>query len=196
MWVTNCCLQLTHQLQSSEQAVIRAKDMEIAELKRQLEELAQNARPSEGAVMELADELAEMTARKERLAKDLALLNSQILTSELPASGANFAVGATPRKRRARISDVSVHSSASQFLGLGTPRKTIDRRAVSQHSSVLRLEESDAEMDQQEVLMDNLEAKVGEISSTQFLTTANRLWHRHVPPPYDHGEGGRDCPPG
>lgn len=139
--------------------MIRAKDLEIADLRRQLEELA--SRPADAvegpALSELADELAAMKARKDRLAQDLAHLNSQILTSELPPTSIAIGVtGATPRKRRARISDVSVHSSASQFLGLGTPRKStaVDRRAVS---TVVRVtEESDAETDHQETLMDKV----------------------------------------
>jgi centromeric protein E len=142
-------------LQSSEQALIRAKDMEISELRRQLEEVgasaAAEARAQEGHA-ELVGELEKMEKRKAQLRNELAHLNSQILTSENPAAGSGIGVGAapsTPRKRRARISDVSAHSSAAHFLGLGglagTPRKT-DRRAVSSVQRSMMVEE-DSDMD-------------------------------------------------
>lgn len=134
--------------------------MEIQDLRRQLEELAAQRPADTEEIAELADEVALMKARKEKLAKDLALLNSQILTSELPAVGGP-APGATPRKRRPRISDFTSHSSATLSLGLGTPKKQIDRRAFSTVLRVPEMQESDIEMDSHETIIGNLESKVG-----------------------------------
>ncbi|BEI93295.1 uncharacterized protein CcaverHIS019_0509230 [Cutaneotrichosporon cavernicola] len=128
-------------LHGSDLAVIRAKDLEIAELKAQLESLASNARsqtqdtiPNE-QISGLADELAAMEARKTKLAEQLSKLNSEILTSELPRSGAGLPME-QPRKRRPRISDFTSLTSASRGIDIGlgmpgTPKKLVDRRAVS-----------------------------------------------------------------
>lgn len=92
----------------------------------------------------LADEVATMEARKVKLAEQLAKLNGEILTSELPRSGVGLPVEQV-RKRRPRISDFSSLSAVSQSTGLGlgipggTPKKMIDRRAVS---TMVRVHES------------------------------------------------------
>jgi centromeric protein E len=130
---------------SSEQALIKAKDKEIEILRRRLEGLVvkddgqsegsvnadqvQNVRPviNSPANLQLADSVAAMEARKNRLHTQLAKLNTQVLTSELPRAG--------PKRRR--ISDLYSVMGASR-VGLGSPKqKALDnRRAVS---SALRM---------------------------------------------------------
>lgn len=136
------------QLQSSEQALIRAKDQEIDDLKRRLqaiegsghrESLASEAADTTSEVRrcetglsglanghQLAESVAELEARKARLTAKLAKLNGEILTSELPRSASGLPISPVRPKRR-RISDFST------MVGLGTPRAKLggDRRAVS-----------------------------------------------------------------
>lgn len=157
-----------HVLLSSDRAVIRAKDMEIIELKRQLEELGGGQRNSGNRSTEmaevssrlqqnthrrsslthqrqLADSVAAMEARKAKLSEQLAKLNGEILTSELPRSGFGLPI-VSPRKKRPRISDFTSLSSAAMGtmggmgIGLGTPVKSVDRRAVSH---MVRVSEDD-----------------------------------------------------
>jgi centromeric protein E len=148
---------LTHadeQLMSSEQALIKAKDKEIEILRRRLEGLVvkddgqsegsvnadqvQNVRPVIGrfADSQLADSVAAMEARKNRLHTQLAKLNTQVLTSELPRAGHGVPSLPSGPKRR-RISDLYSVMGASR-VGLGSPKqKALDnRRAVS---SALRM---------------------------------------------------------
>ncbi len=122
---------------SNERALIRAKDMEIEDLKRRLQDTAsdQMSEVSVDVVLlflilkctQLAESVAAMEARKEKLALQLAKLNGEILTSELPHD--------TQAPKRRRISD--------NFMGLGSPKRfaPIDRRAVSTMLKVT--EESD-----------------------------------------------------
>lgn len=166
---------LTHQLLNSDLAVIRAKDMEIADLRRQLETLAathEPQRPTEeiaevrllfiiqcsSNVHQLAESVASMEARKVKLTEQLAKLNGEILTSELPRTMTGLPTS-PPRKKRPRISDFTSLTSAALGIGLGTPTKTpvIDRRAVS---TMVRVVE-DSETDAQSVIIENLDpAKV------------------------------------
>lgn len=83
----------------------------------------------------LADQLAAMQARKDKLAEQLSKLNSEILTSELPRSRVGLPMEQA-RKRRPRISDFTSLTAASSGISLGlgvpgTPKKQVDRRAVS-----------------------------------------------------------------
>lgn len=83
-----------------------------------------------------------MEARKSKLSEQLAKLNGEILTSELPRSGVGLPI-TSPRKKRPRISDFTSLSSAALGLGglgLGTPVKSSDRRAVSH---MVRVHEDD-----------------------------------------------------
>ncbi|KLT45454.1 kinesin-domain-containing protein [Cutaneotrichosporon oleaginosum] len=148
-------------LHGSDLAVIRAKDREIAELKAQLESLASSARSPQGSILNpqmsgLADELAAMQARKDKLAEQLSKLNSEILTSELPRSRAGLPME-QPRKRRPRISDFTSLTAASSGIGLGlglpgTPKKQIDRRAVS---TMVRVADSLYDDDSDSSFVDN-----------------------------------------
>ena len=142
------------QLMSSEQALIKAKDKEIEILRRRLEGLVvkdngesegsvnadqvQNVRPVVEcpADPQLADSVAAMEARKNRLHTQLAKLNTQVLTSELPRAGHGVPSLPSGPKRR-RISDLYSVMGASR-VGLGSPKqKALDnRRAVS---SALRM---------------------------------------------------------
>ncbi|EKD00397.1 centromeric protein e (cenp-e protein) [Trichosporon asahii var. asahii CBS 8904] len=122
---------------SSEGAVIRAKDMEIASLKRQLENLGQqrmvekDSSTSSTELSELAESVAELEARKAKLAQQISKLNGEILTSELPRSSTGLPAS-PPKKKRPRISDFTSTSQAANLgIGLGTPSKHMDRRAVS-----------------------------------------------------------------
>jgi centromeric protein E len=77
-----------------------------------------------------------MEARKSRLHTQLAKLNTQVLTSELPRAGSGIpSLPAGPKRRR--ISDLYSVMGASR-VGLGSPKqKALDtRRAVS---SALRM---------------------------------------------------------
>ncbi|ORX37881.1 kinesin motor domain-domain-containing protein [Kockovaella imperatae] len=119
-------------LMSDEKALIRAKDKEIEDLKRRLEEvmndsvsrIATSDGSSQSAIgAELAESVAAMEARKAKLAEQLAKLNAQILTSEAHQPQT------VPQRRR--ISDNYKH--------LMSPRQgTHDRRAVS---SMIRVPE-------------------------------------------------------
>lgn len=77
-----------------------------------------------------------MEARKFRLTTQLAKLNTQVLTSELPRAGSAVTL-ASPKPKRRRISDLHNALGGSR-VGLGSPKqKALDnRRAVS---SVLRM---------------------------------------------------------
>ncbi|KAL1411458.1 Kinesin-like protein kip2 [Vanrija albida] len=146
-------------LLSSDRAVIRAKDMEIADLRRQLEQLAathEPQRPTE-EIAELAESVASMEARKIKLTEQLSKLNGEILTSELPRTMTGLPTS-PPRKKRPRISDFTSLTSAALGIGLGTPTKTtrtpvLDRRAVS---TMVRVVE-DPEIDAQATMIENLD---------------------------------------
>ncbi|KAK4683756.1 hypothetical protein P7C73_g6472, partial [Tremellales sp. Uapishka_1] len=122
-------------LPSSERAVIRAKDEEIEELKRQLQGLASKQNPrhaeseseSSGQISGLVDSVAAMEARKHKLTAQLAKLNGEILTSELPRSMSGRLPMSPPKPKRRRISEFM------GGLGVGTPRSMAisERRAVS-----------------------------------------------------------------
>lgn len=79
-----------------------------------------------------------MEARKYRLTTQLAKLNTQVLTSELPRVGSGMVL-ASPKPKRRRISDLHSALGASR-VGLGSPKqKALDtRRAVS---SMLRMQQ-------------------------------------------------------
>lgn len=84
---------------------------------------------------QLAESVAAMEARKAKLTAQLAKLNSEILTSELPRHPSTI-MGipmSPPKPKRRRISDFSAVMSIGSDrvgLGMGTPKK-VDRRAVS-----------------------------------------------------------------
>ncbi|WVQ73983.1 hypothetical protein IAR50_003564 [Cryptococcus sp. DSM 104548] len=128
-------------LPSSERAMIRAKDQEIEELRARLLGLTGDNAPSKAGpdadqITDLADSVAAMEARKAKLTAQLAKLNGEILTSELPRhSASSFNLPQTPSKpKRRRISDFSAIMSSGgdrMGLGMGTPKKAADRRAVS-----------------------------------------------------------------
>ncbi|WOO81136.1 Kinesin-like protein KIN-7L [Vanrija pseudolonga] len=159
-------------LLNSDLAVIRAKDIEIAELRRQLEQLAAShepQRPTEEIAEvcllssyiqcspnahQLAESVASMEARKVKLTEQLAKLNGEILTSELPRTMTGLPTS-PPRKKRPRISDFTSLTSAALGIGLGTPTKTpvVDRRAVS---TMVRVVE-DSETDAQSAIIENLD---------------------------------------
>ncbi|OWZ51163.1 centromeric protein E [Cryptococcus neoformans c45] len=126
-------------LPASERALIRAKDQEIEELRARLMGLT-NSRsskmePDTDQVTDLAESVAAMEARKAKLTAQLAKLNSEILTSELPRHPSTI-MGtpmSPPKPKRRRISDFSAIMSVGSDrigLGMGTPKK-VDRRAVS-----------------------------------------------------------------
>lgn len=111
--------------------------MEIASLKRQLENLGQQRMAekdiptSSTELSELAESVAELEARKAKLAEQISKLNGEILTSELPRSNTGLPAS-PPKKKRPRISDFTSTSQAANLgIGLGTPSKGMDRRAVS-----------------------------------------------------------------
>ncbi|TYJ58685.1 hypothetical protein B9479_000521 [Cryptococcus floricola] len=128
-------------LPASERAMIRAKDQEIEELRARLLGLTGDGAPSRAGpdadqITDLADSVAAMEARKAKLTAQLAKLNGEILTSELPRhSASSFNLPQTPSKpKRRRISDFSAIMSSGgdrMGLGMGTPKKAADRRAVS-----------------------------------------------------------------
>ncbi|KIR75894.1 centromeric protein E [Cryptococcus deuterogattii CA1014] len=126
-------------LPASERALIRAKDQEIEELRARLMGLTDNLpkkmEPDCDQVTDLAESVAAMEARKAKLTAQLAKLNSEILTSELPRHPSTI-MGipmSPPKPKRRRISDFSAVMSIGSDrvgLGMGTPKK-VDRRAVS-----------------------------------------------------------------
>nr|KIR85317.1 centromeric protein E [Cryptococcus tetragattii IND107] len=126
-------------LPASERALIRAKDQEIEELRARLMGLTDNLpkkmEPDCDQVTDLAESVAAMEARKAKLTAQLAKLNSEILTSELPRHPSTI-MGipmSPPKPKRRRISDFSAIMSIGSDrvgLGMGTPKK-VDRRAVS-----------------------------------------------------------------
>ncbi|ODO06440.1 centromeric protein E [Cryptococcus wingfieldii CBS 7118] len=128
-------------LPASERAMIRAKDQEIEELRARLLGLTGDSAPPKAGpdadqITDLADSVAAMEARKAKLTAQLAKLNGEILTSELPRhSASSFNLPQTPSKpKRRRISDFSAIMSSGgdrMGLGMGTPKKAADRRAVS-----------------------------------------------------------------
>ncbi|GFZ46737.1 hypothetical protein JCM24511_03957 [Saitozyma sp. JCM 24511] len=134
-------------LQSSERALIQAKDKEIEVLKRRLQVMAgqTQTQPSSSTldqseqVADLAESVADLEARKAKLTNQLAKLNGEILTSEMPRSNAGLPLS-PPRPKRRRISDFAMLGSGR--LGLGTPKSKVanERRAVS---SMMRLPEED-----------------------------------------------------
>jgi centromeric protein E len=72
-----------------------------------------------------------MEARKAKLHDQLAKLNGEILTSEIPRPGS--AVGMTPSgRKRPRISEFAARMMTGS-LGIGSPKRQMgnDRRAVS-----------------------------------------------------------------
>ncbi|WVF71322.1 hypothetical protein IAT40_006125 [Kwoniella sp. CBS 6097] len=125
-------------LLSSERALIKAKDQEIEDLKKRLQGITggqthQKAEPEADQISELAESVVAMEARKAKLSAQLAKLNGEILTSEMPRSGSGLPMS-PPKPKRRRISDFSAmvaSGSGRSGIGLGTPKKTIDRRAVS-----------------------------------------------------------------
>ncbi|WWC94352.1 hypothetical protein V866_001194 [Kwoniella sp. B9012] len=137
-------------LQSSERALIKAKDQEIEELRSRLATLTRSesspkVEPQIEPTFNLADSVAAMEARKTKLVAQLSKLNGEILTSELPRSGAGLPLS-PPKPKRRRISDFSAIVSTGtgrMGIGLGTPKKTVDRRAISGMS---RLTEESEEM--------------------------------------------------
>ncbi|OCF32982.1 hypothetical protein I316_05320 [Kwoniella heveanensis BCC8398] len=130
-------------LPSSERALIKAKDQEIEDLKRRLQGLtngqtSQIAVPEAEQISELAESVVAMEARKAKLSAQLAKLNGEILTSEMPRSGLGLPMS-PPKPKRRRISDFSAmvaSGSGRMGIGLGTPKKSSDRRAVSGMSRV------------------------------------------------------------
>ncbi|WVW84086.1 hypothetical protein I302_106115 [Kwoniella bestiolae CBS 10118] len=137
-------------LQSSERALIKAKDQEIEELKSRLATLTSSEssariEPQVDQISNLAESVAAMEARKAKLVSQLSKLNGEILTSELPRSGSGLPLS-PPKPKRRRISDFSAivaSGSGRTGIGLGTPKKTVDRRAISGMS---RLTEENEEM--------------------------------------------------
>nr|XP_031863411.1 uncharacterized protein CI109_001287 [Kwoniella shandongensis]KAA5530483.1 hypothetical protein CI109_001287 [Kwoniella shandongensis] len=136
-------------LPSSERALIRAKDQEIEELRQRLQGLtgqqAQRAEPDNDHITDLAESVAAMEARRARLKEQLAKLNGEILTSELPRPGSGFPMS-PPKPKRRRISDFSAIMGVGTNrigLGLGTPQKMNDRRAIS---GMTRVPEGEEEM--------------------------------------------------
>jgi centromeric protein E len=136
-------------LPSSEKALIRAKDAEIEELKKRLQGLAGSVIGAAGAekddqvaevrvtprqvgihwacmkeilTIQLAESVADLEERKKRLTVQLAKLNGEILTSELPRLNGMVPMSPAKPKRR-RI---------SEFLGHDRPKTPAsNRRAVS-----------------------------------------------------------------
>ncbi|KAK8864543.1 hypothetical protein IAR55_001793 [Kwoniella newhampshirensis] len=136
-------------LPSSERALIRAKDQEIEELRQRLQGLtgqqALRADPDTDQISDLADSVAAMEVRRARLKEQLAKLNGEILTSELPRAGAGRPMS-PPKPKRRRISDFSAIMAVGTNrigLGLGTPQKVNDRRAIS---GMTRVPEAEEEM--------------------------------------------------
>nr|XP_018262811.1 uncharacterized protein I303_04295 [Kwoniella dejecticola CBS 10117]OBR84969.1 hypothetical protein I303_04295 [Kwoniella dejecticola CBS 10117] len=132
-------------LQSSERALIKAKDQEIEELRTRLATLSKADAPV-NSISDLAESVAAMEARKAKLVVQLSKLNGEILTSELPRSSSGLLPISPPKPKRRRISDFSAiitTGSGRTNIGLGTPKKTIDRRAISGMS---RLTEESEEM--------------------------------------------------
>jgi centromeric protein E len=68
--------------------------------------------------------VASLEARKAKLAAQLAKLNAEILTSELPRSGSGSLLLSPTRPKRHRLSEFA-------GVGNGTPKKMIERRAIS-----------------------------------------------------------------
>ncbi|WWC70146.1 uncharacterized protein I206_104093 [Kwoniella pini CBS 10737] len=129
-------------LQSSERALIKAKDQEIEDLRLRL---ATFTKKDVNPISDLAESVAAMEARKSKLVAQLSKLNGEILTSELPRSGSGLPLS-PPKPKRRRISDFSAMISTGSGrtgIGLGTPKKTVDRRAISGMS---RLTEESEEM--------------------------------------------------
>jgi centromeric protein E len=89
--------------------------------------------------VQLAESVADLEARKAKLTNQLAKLNGEILTSEMPRSNAGLPLS-PPRPKRRRISDCAMLGGGR--LGLGTPKSKVanERRAVS---SMMRLPEED-----------------------------------------------------
>jgi hypothetical protein len=78
---------------------------------------------------QLAESVADLETRKNKLTAQLAKLNGEILISELPRSKSGQPFSPLRTKRR-RISDFTFMGNGR--LGLGTPKKVAsDRRAVS-----------------------------------------------------------------
>ncbi|WVQ81716.1 hypothetical protein IAT38_003841 [Cryptococcus sp. DSM 104549] len=135
---------------SSERALIKAKDQEIEELRARLVGLQNGQPPSRagsnnGQISDLAESVAAMEARKAKLTAQLAKLNGEILTSELPRPGTATPLS-PPKPKRRRISDFSaIMSTGSDRIGLGvgTPKKVNDRRAIS---GLVRVAEGEEEM--------------------------------------------------
>ncbi|WRT66518.1 uncharacterized protein IL334_003477 [Kwoniella shivajii] len=151
-------------LQSSERALIKAKDEEIEGLKQRLAGLTNGIPPAIDPISDLVESVAAMEARKSRLITQLAKLNGEILTSELPRSGSILPLS-PPKPKRRRISDFSALMAAGSSrmgLGLGTPKKTIDRRAIS---GMARVTEEGEEM---AGIMGTLEKAAGGMVAKSF----------------------------
>lgn len=74
--------------------------------------------------------MADLEARKAKLTSQLAKLNGEILTSELPRVGSMASIPVNRPKRR-RISDFANLMGGGR-LGMGSPKMRVaDRRAVS-----------------------------------------------------------------
>lgn len=82
-------------------------------------------------LVQLADSVAAMEARRFKLHAQLAKLNGEILTSELPRANSGLPLS-PPRLKRRRISDFTSRMGGGR-LRIGSPKKLIgnDRRAVS-----------------------------------------------------------------
>ncbi len=80
---------------------------------------------------QLAESVAAMEARRSRLHAQLAKLNGEILTSELPRAGSGLPLS-PPQQKRRRISEV-IGLTGDGRTGIGSPRRVIceERRAVS-----------------------------------------------------------------
>lgn len=128
---------------SSEKALLRAKEEEIQELKLQLDALnsqrkQENISRSPQQKHELADELEEMEARRDRLFAQLSQLNGEILSSN--NIGSNYSTGESSAMRnRRRVSDFS---RGQVGLGRDLVRTVLTpRRAVSGVASSVIAEE-------------------------------------------------------
>lgn len=144
--------------------------MEIAELKKQLETMGGRTIAEEPEeIMELKDTLADMEARKAKLVSQLAKLNGEILTSELPRSGVGLPVS-TPRMKRPRISDLTSLSSGGLGLGTPTPKKAFDRRAVS---NMVRVPEELVPASSQDTVIGNLDSL--NVRLHRYALTGRRL---------------------
>lgn len=80
---------------------------------------------------QLAESVAAMEARKAKLQAQLAKLNGEILTSDLPRANSGLPMS-PPQIERRRVSDFTSRVSGGR-VGIGSPKKVVvnERRAVS-----------------------------------------------------------------